>query len=98
MTDVGDPKQVKKRKTKQQLRREREVEYTKRVLATIEGRDVMWRLLEVAGLYHTSFNEASPHTTSFREGKRQIGLWTLAEMNEADPLAFQRMQQEHIDE
>ena len=58
----------------------------------------MWRILQFTGLYHTSFEEGKPDLTSFREGKRQVGLFTLAEIDEADPLAYQLMQKEHNDE
>ena len=70
MSDVGDPKQVKKRKTKLELAREKEIAYLKHVLSFPQGRDLVWRLLEFSGLYHTSFDHDSPHLTSFKEGKR----------------------------
>ena len=98
MSDVGDEKDYKKKKTAWELQKEKEEEYLRVVLSTVQGRDVMWRVLEFTGLYHTSYDRDAPHETSFREGKRQIGLLLLSEINNVDPLAFQLMQKEHLDE
>ncbi len=92
--DTGDIKQVNKKKTKTQLRRLRENEWLKEILSKPGGRDFIWRLLIQCGVYHTSFTGDAPHTF-FNEGKRQIGLWALAEIHEADKYAIVLMQEEN---
>ncbi len=94
MTDTGDFKEVSKKKTKAQLRRMRENAWLKDILSTRGGRDFIWRLLIQCGVYHTSFTGDAPHTF-FNEGKRQIGLWTLSEIDEADNQAIPKMQEEN---
>ena len=81
--DTGDVKDVKKKKTKAQLRRLKENEWLKDILSRPGGRDFIWRLLTQCGVYDTSFTGDAPHTF-FNEGKRQIGLWVLTEIDEAD--------------
>lgn len=83
MIDTGDIKQVNKKKTKMQLRRMKENEWLKEILSKEGGRDFIWRLLIQCGVYDTSFTGDAPHTF-FNEGKRQIGLWLLTEIDEAD--------------
>ena len=81
--DTGDVKDVKKKKTKAQLRRLKENEWLKDILSKPGGRDFIWRLLTACGVYDTSFTGDAPHTF-FNEGKRQIGLWVLTEIDAAD--------------
>ena len=94
MTDTGDVKEVSKKKTKAQLRRMRENEWLKDILSKEGGRNFVWRLLIQCGVYHTSFTGDAPHTF-FNEGKRQIGLWALTEIDEADKFALLKMQEEN---
>ncbi len=81
--DTGDVTDVKKKKTKAQLRRLKENEWLKDILSKPGGRDFIWRLLTKCGVYDTSFTGDAPHTF-FNEGKRQIGLWVLTEIDDAD--------------
>ena len=81
--DTGDVKDVKKRKTKTELRRLKENEWLKDILSRPGGRDFIWRLLTQCGVYDISFTGDAPHTF-FNEGKRQIGLWVLTEIDAAD--------------
>ncbi|KKL89627.1 hypothetical protein LCGC14_1912840 [marine sediment metagenome] len=92
--DTGDSKQVNKKKTKIQLRRMRENAWLKEILSKEGGRDFIWRLLIQCGVYHTSFTGDAPQTF-FNEGKRQIGLWVLTEIDEADIHAMSIMQEEN---
>ena len=93
LTDAGDIKDVQKKKTKTQLRRMRENAWLKDILSKEGGRDFIWRLLIQCGVFQTSFTGDAPHTF-FNEGKRQIGLWALTEIDEADKSAISLMQEE----
>lgn len=90
--NTAEEAQVSKRKTKASLRREKEVEQLKMLLASSDGRAVLWRVLSQAGVYRVSF-DGTVHTY-FKEGKRAVGLWLLDEIFEADPAAFAIMQRE----
>ena len=92
--DTGDQKQVKKRKTKAQIKRQQEQEWLKYILSTVGGRDFLWRLLTECGIYHASFTGEAP-TTFFNEGKRHIGLWSLDEIFKADLGAYALMMKEN---
>lgn len=91
-TDTASPEQVNKAENKQKTRRETELKTLKAMLSTVDGRSYFWKILSECGVYQTSFT--GDNTTFFNEGKRQVGLWLLAEIMEADPAAYGLMQLE----
>lgn len=56
------------------------------------GRRIVWRILEQAGVYRTSFTGNS--STFFNEGKRSMGLFVLSEVHEIAPDALPQMLKE----
>ena len=52
--DVGDPKQVKAKKSKHQLAREQEIADLHAILQTYGGRAFIWRVLEQCELYRAA--------------------------------------------
>lgn len=48
------------------------------LMAQKRGRRLVWRLLELTGLYRTSFTGNSE--TFFREGKRHVGLEIISKL------------------
>lgn len=93
--DTGEETQVKQKKTKAQLNREREIEALRNILSTYDGRAFLWRLLEECGIYTSSFTGNS--TTFFNEGKRHVGLWTLNEIMDVNPNLYQQMRVEAVE-
>ena len=77
--------------------RSREIDDIKAVLKRPEGRRLALRILSQTGLFHASFSLNSMQT-SFNEGKRDIGLWLLADIDLADPMAYSQMLREHYSE
>lgn len=73
-----------------------EIEDVKWLMADKRGRRIMWRLLAEAGIYRTSFNN-SGSVTAFNEGKRQIGLVFVGEVNDYAAHQFLVMLKEHAD-
>lgn len=67
--------------------RRQEIEDIKWLMAHKQGRRIVWRLLGEAGVYRTSFS-TNGSVTSFNEGKRQLGLLLVGEINEHCPDAF----------
>lgn len=70
--------------------RQQEVDDLKWLMAHAQGRRIVWRLLDKTGIYRTSFNH-SGSVMAFNEGKRDVGLFLLAEFDEADPGGFLKM-------
>jgi len=91
--DVGDTASVKKRMTKAELEQLRLDEDVRAVLSTYRGRAFIWRVLEQAGIYRTTFNE-EPNVSAFAEGMRQMGLLVIARVDAVDPNAYAKMRRE----
>ena len=90
--DVGDIEQVKEKKTKAQLERERQFEEFRFILSTTGGRNWIWRLLSECKIYKAKVTDP---LLTFREiGREDIGLWVLAEIMETEPYAYIKMQEE----
>ncbi len=79
--NAADEEQVKRRKRKDESQRERELADMRWVMSSVEGRRFVWRLLEKAGVFRTSFTGNS--TTFFNEGMRNMGLMVLGDVHEA---------------
>jgi len=62
------------------------------VLASAQGRRILWKYLSVSGVYEQSFTGNS--TTFFNEGRRSIGLLILADIMEANPESYLQMMME----
>ncbi len=98
--DFFDESALKRRKEKKkelhEIWRKKELDDFKKVLSIPEGRRVLWRILEEAHVFKTTFTGNS--TTFFNEGKRSIGLMVLDEVMKASPEKFQQMQNEFTNE
>lgn len=73
-----------------------EVEDIEEILNSKAGRRFTWRMLERAGVYRTSFNN-SGSVTAFNEGRRDIGLFLMAEIHEIAPEQYLAMLRENTD-
>lgn len=87
--NAADPQQVKEAAQKVKYGREQELNDVRSILATREGLRFMWRYLSECGIFKTSMTGSSQ--TFFLEGRRDIGLRLLTDVNEADPEAYFRM-------
>lgn len=92
---VNDPVELERRQRDEELRQERFRLDMQAVLATPEGRRVLWWFLGACGLFETSFTGDS--RTFFNEGKREIGHLLVKAMAQADPEALPTMMLEDID-
>lgn len=91
--NAADEGQIQDQSQKEKFRREREANDVRSLLANIEGRRFLWRLMETCGVYHQSFTGNSE--TFFLEGKRSIGLFVIAEILDAEPDAYLLMIKEN---
>ena len=64
------------------------------VMMTVEGRRVIHRQLETAGIWRSTFT-GNALTSAFNEGGRNQGLMLLNELTRICPAAYTRMLAEH---
>ena len=81
-----------KRLENEKLEREILLNDVRHVLSSVRGRRFVWRILDMAGVYRSSFTGNS--STFFNEGARNIVLRVLSDVMDAKPEAFLLMQQE----
>lgn len=88
----ADDRQVQDGGRREKSIRERELEDVRAILASPQGRRFMWRYLAICGVFRSSWTPSAE--IHFNEGRRDIGLHLLADVNDADPEAYVRMMQE----
>jgi len=89
---ISKTEEQEKRLEAEKLEREVFLNDVRHVLSSVQGRRFVWRILDMAGVYRSSFTGNS--TTFFNEGARNIGLRVLSDVMDAKPEAFLLMQQE----
>ena len=92
MSRISKTAEQEKRLEAEKLEREVFINDVRHVLSSVQGRRFVWRILDMAGVYRSSFTGNS--TTFFNEGARNIGLRVLSDVMDAKPEAFLLMQQE----
>lgn len=92
MTSTADPTDTLDADAKAQLQRKREIEDFKWLVGHKQGRRLLWRLLSMTGVFTSSMTGNSQ--TFFNEGRRDIGLQLMAEVNEHSLEAFVQMMKE----
>ena len=65
-------------------RRRQELDYLRWMMGHPQGRRVIGRLLDFAGVLRSSFNSGAA-IMAFNEGRRDTGLFLTAELMEANP-------------
>ena len=90
--NAGDENSVKAAEHIGKRTREIELAEMEWLLAQPQGRRFIWRYLEKCGIFKTSFTGS--RETDFLEGQRNVGLWLLADVNEATPEAYAVMLKE----
>lgn len=82
--------------TPEEVRREEKLEL-KELLRYPSFRKLVWRMLSRCDIYSDGF--AADHAAaSFLSGKRNIGLWLVRELMEADPESYLMMQIENMED
>ncbi|ABN42244.1 gp39 [Sodalis phage phiSG1] len=71
-------------------RRQRQIDDVKQVMSSESGRRFVWRLLEQAGVFRTSFT-GETNSTMFREGNRNAGLALFNEVFGLCPALYLKM-------
>ena len=78
-------------------KRLRDISDMQKMLKLPEFRRYMWKLMGDAGLFRSSFSQ-NAMTMSCSEGRRDIGLGILNDLNNADVNVFGQIQREYISE
>lgn len=89
----GQEAQARQSKQLKQFERAKEIEDFAWIMSDAKGRRFMWRLLEMAGVYRSSFTGNS--TTFFNEGMRNVGLMLIGEIHAVAPDAYAQMLKEN---
>lgn len=94
MAEKFDPEQIAARqRAAAQKRIERERDDLVAVMSSAEGRRLVWRLLERAGVFRISYS-ADSDLTIFNEGQRNQGLRLFTDAQEFCPKLYLTMAQE----
>lgn len=88
-----DPNRAKVARAREDeaLQRLTEVEQLRQLMQIEPLRDFLWRALTHCRVFGSVW-DANYGKMSFNEGGRNVGLWLLAEISEADPDALLQMQ------
>ena len=92
--DVGDEKQVDKKKKKYELVRERELEEIRQLLYVSWGRGFLSRMLSEAKVFH-SISHHDTHSMATLSGRRDLGLWVISEVEAAAPNGYCKLMHEN---
>lgn len=90
--NIADKEQVKEHGRKERYRRKRDLADMRELLATRQGRSVLWKFLEHSGV-HKSIWEPSAKI-HYNAGVQDFGHYIMAEIVEADQEAYFLMQRE----
>lgn len=77
---------VQEKRLLEALDRDGELLQLRELLASPPMRDFLWRILTQCHLYQSTY-QRNFGDMALLEGKRQVGLWLLSEICEADPKA-----------
>jgi hypothetical protein len=74
-------------------RRRKELDDLRWLLGHPQGRRILARVLDEAGVFRSSFNH-SGSVMAFSEGRRHMGLWVTGELMDASPDGYFKLLKE----
>lgn len=90
-----DPKEREEREKKERRDADRVLNDLRTVLNIPEGRRLLWRILDKAHIFDSSFVPGMNDVTSYNEGQRELGWWLWKEIDRARFDAFSQMRREY---
>lgn len=93
----GQERSKAERELRERLAREAEESDVKWLMSNKRGRRVVWRLLDQAGVFRSSFN-TNAMSMAFAEGNRNYGLRMLAMIHALCPEQYPAMMKEQTDD
>lgn len=91
--NAADVRQVKQGKQKEKVKQIQDKDALNWMLSHRLGRRIYWKWMSETGVFATSYT-GDNNKTNFNEGKRQIGLKMLNELNLVKPEAYLQMVKE----
>lgn len=88
--------QVQEKRLLEELDRDGELAQLRELMALEPARDFLWRVLNKCRVFQSTYNK-NFGDMAFAEGQRNIGLWLLSEICEADPGAEIQMKRKAND-
>lgn len=95
MSEPTPPSQEDARKGRQRAMEQEAADF-QWLMGTPQGRRVVWRGLDTAGVFRSSFS-TDPLVMAFNEGRRNAGLRTLEQIHALCPQAYTVMMKEYND-
>ena len=95
--NASDEEQVERAQTIEKLEARSFDKSLATVLATYEGRHVIWMVISECGVFRTPENFAEHGRLAFSVGAQDRGRWMIAQVERVDYDAYLAMQQEHND-
>lgn len=81
--NASDPQQVKRAKYKERYNRKDEIKDMTELLQDARFRKFIWRYLDFCGVYRSSWSPGPE--IHFNEGRRDVGLKLMTDIQESDP-------------
>jgi hypothetical protein len=88
--NAGDANQVAKAQSRARTHELQKRSGLRKLMSDPECRMWMWDLLSECGVFHSSFSNDAL-TMAFAEGRRDVGLRRVAEINRLDPNLYVKM-------
>lgn len=96
--DAGNSEAVEQRENERKLANDQSMKDMREVLATDEGRRVMWKLLSHTRPLSMSYVPGGlTEDMYYNEGRKSVGRFLILELTNADPLAYINLQRENIE-
>lgn len=96
--DAEEKKQSAQEKKDRLIARLKLLDDIRWVLSNRKGRRLIWWILSLCGVFRASFVVKDTNQTAFNEGRRDVGLRLLLELQTANPKAYSQMEDEVLAE
>lgn len=94
VANVADEGQVRAGRKQKSIDAKGMREDWRATLATRQGRNVVWQLLDFCGAFRSVFSEDAARM-GYRAGKQDVGHFTIEQIEQAAPEALYQMMREH---
>lgn len=96
--DPDETKLTVEQEKEAKIQRINELDDIRWVLSNVKGRRVIWSILSMCRIFRESYVVKDANHTAFNEGRRDVGLRLLADIQTANPKAYSQMEDEKLAE
>lgn len=90
VSNASDPRDIERATRKTRLSRKDENRDLRTVLGTVEGRRVLWRLLEHCRVFSSVYDDHGPRM-AYYSGRQDVGHFIVKAIDDANPDAMFQM-------